>query len=371
MNWNASCAWRDVIATLEILTRFDKKETMKIFKIILLIILVGLISTIIFFFYFAFSGTTWGGWTPPSTELILTQKESNWKKQVETNYNCEVNSIGLDGAFQQDSVIYMLVTFGDNSILKNDLNEDIEIITKKISSSFVISSQNKRKQTHILIVYSFIHNYNKDTVVTTIPTDRQCLYNIKSKTIIPTYKNLIIPKFGYFDFSPRENDLFYYKIGQKMYCYFNSSTQNDTLLKYYYVQQQFKFKSLDSCQSYTSKLPYKIEMREGYIESIHKYVFFENKCVSVKVNYKCFPKNKNIKPMDFIKKVTEISPQRLKNSKKEKLDLIGIIKRNNYNLQKKLFDVKVKFKVDSLKQPWSIEYETSLDEFKYYKTYEY
>ena len=75
-----------------------------------------------------------------------------------------------------------------------------QIITKKISSSFVDSSQNKRKQSHIFITYSYSHNYNNDTVVNNIPNERKCLYNIKGKTIIPTYKSLIIPKFGYFDF---------------------------------------------------------------------------------------------------------------------------------------------------------------------------
>lgn len=309
-------------------------------------------------------------WTPPSTELLLTQKETNWKKQVEKNYNCDISFIGLDDSFAEDSVIYMRINYGDHSILKKELNDEIENITTKISSSFVNSSKNKRKQSHILITYSYSHNHTNDVVDNNVPNDRSCMYTIQSKSIIPVYKSLIIPKFEYFDFfeKEKESDLFSFKLGGEMKNYFEYTTQKDSLLKYFYVQHPFKFKNLDSCQLYTAKLPYKIEMNDGYIESIHSYTFFENRCISVIINYTCFPENKNLSTKDFIKKVTEISPERLKNSKKRKLDLIDLLKRNNYSLQENLHGVTVKFKIDSLKQPWKIEYETSLNEFKFFKT---
>lgn len=342
---------------------------MKTIKILFIILLIGTISILIFF-HVALSGTTWGGWTPPSTEFELTKKELDWKNKIEKNYDCKIDFIGLDSDFQEDSIIYINVIYKDNSNLRKILNLDIENVTKKLSTSFINSNKKKRHQSQILIKYIYNHNYNNDTILLNIPNERECLYNVKDSSIYPTNKKLIIPKFGYFDFYEIENDLFYYKLGGGKNVYFNCSIQDSTLQKYFILQKLLKYKELENCESYISKTPYKIKLNDGFIESIHNYTFFEDKCVSVKINYKFYSGKIKTRPIDFIKKVTEISPLRLKNSKKDNIDLIEKLKASNYNYDKNLFDVNIKFKVDSLKNPWTINYETSLIKFQYYKYYE-
>lgn len=308
-------------------------------------------------------------WMPPSTEFHLEKNEINWKKQIESKYECSINFIGLDSGFEEDSITYLNISFKDNSILNEKLDEELEMISNKISSSFISSTSGKRKQTYILIKYIYSHNYNNDTIATNIPKERYCLYDIINKNVLPTYKKLIIPKFGYFDFYEKENDLFYYKLGGQLKNYLNCSIQQDSILKYYNIKEPIKFKELDNCVSYTSKKKYLIDLNKAYIESTHTFVFFENECVSVDINYRCFPKSNDIESIDFIKKVTEISPERLKYSKPEKLNLINKLKGNNYNLDKKIFGVNVHFKVDTLKKPWQIKYGTSLDDIRFYRTF--
>lgn len=332
-----------------------------IFSLLIFIIFGALICLLIWIIQMgqAFS------WKPPSTEFSLTQKEIIWKKQIESNYNCEIVFIGLNGDNDYDPYIYLTINFSDNSNLKKDLNTEIESITKKISRTFITSSENKRKQSHIFITYAYKNKNN--LVLNNIPNNRNCLYHINSKTIIATNKKLIIPKVKYHDFY--NNELFSFKLGCSEYYYLKHS-DNDSLLKYYHIQNPINFKKLENCQSYTNKFPLKIMFKDGYIESIHRYTFYENNCVSVIINYKCFPKNKNLSATDFVKKVSEISPSRLKNSKNDNLDLLSKIKGDKSNYHRKSYNVVLKFKVDSLKTPWTIEYETSLDEFNYYRTFE-
>lgn len=330
---------------------------------------IGLIS-IVFYIYGGLSGTTWGGWTPPSTEIKLTKKEFSWKKQIRSTYECDFNYIGLDGGFREDSITYIDIEFGDNSVLLEILDKEIESVTKKIAESFVAATSGKRKQTYVLISYEHNHDFKNDTVIMNLSKRRSCLYDILHKKTLPTTKKLIVPKLGYFGFSEKENDLFYYKLGGSMRSYLNCTIQQDSILKYYKIKERIKLKDLDNCISYSSRTKQLIDFQNSNIESTHTFVFYENKCISVDINYTYHPKSKDVRPIDFIKKVTEIAPDRLKNAKPDKLMLINKIKEENYNLNKNMFGFHIQFNVDTLKKPWRIKYKTSLDDFRYYSTYE-
>lgn len=326
-----------------------------------------LIFLIVLLYLYSLSGTTWGGWEPPSTALILDKKERAWVREIERHYQCKINYIGLDGAYMNDSIIYITIEYKEHSVLNRALNDEIEEITGYISSSFLDASSTKGKQKQIQITFDYIHNFNNDEIIYNTPLKRKCLYNIRVGKVLSMKKKLLIPKFKYFDFSKENSGLLNFRIGDKMYAYFNYWYENDSLSKYYSINHGV-FNSLDSCVTYTSKYPDKIKILNGYIESYHKYVFCENQCVSVTINYRCFPKNKDIHYSDMFAKVTGISKERITHSPVDKLKLIDGLKKSSYKYYGKMFGVSISLKGDTLRQPWTIEYETSLDEINFYKT---
>ena len=343
---------------------------MKTIKIMSILFLIGII-VIVSFFYIGLSKTTWGGWTPPSTELELDAGELAWKNKVELSYDCKIDFIGLDDAFMEDSIIYTNIDYKENSVLKKDMNDSIEGITNKIASSFVKSSKTKREQSYISIRYSYVHNYENDSVIYNIPESRTCLYNVSDQKNMPVISKLIIPKFGYFDYLPEKKDLFYFRLGEGMWSYFKSTSHHDSLVKYYHIKEDLKFGKLNECIRYKTKLPTHIELENGWMESHHSFVFYENRCVSALITYKCFPQKNNLSLKDFCRKIAEISPERLEKSRKEKWSLADTIRNSNYNFHGKMWGVWVSFKTDTLKEPFTIKYETSLADFNYYRTAEF
>lgn len=353
-------------------------------KNIKVILLTGIVAAVILAAYILLSNMgAMYGWKPPSTELELNDRESSWRKAVEENYQCKIEFIGLDNGFREDSILYITLEYKDNSKLHGDLNEEIESITQKIAASFIASSKIKRKQSYIQIAYSYIHNYSKDTLGTNIPNWRTCMYRVKDQKILPTVQKLIIPKFRYFDYYTERKDLFYDRLGNGIWSEFKHASQPDLLARDYKIERDVTFKKLEKCESYTSLFPEKIELKGGFIESRHRFVFYENHCVSVLITYNCFPQNSNLTREDFCRKVTEVSPERLKYSKKEKLDLVSLFKKSNYDLDTKMYGVSLKFKTEEWFPPekinlkkigapkeWMITYETSLDDFNYYSTSE-
>lgn len=341
---------------------------MKIFKYFIFAVVLVLIGLTVFF-YSAYSGTVAFGWKPPSTEFILTKHELIWKKKIEQKYQCNLSFVGLDINDSEDSIIYMTIQYFDSSILKEKLDDEMSPITYDISNLFKLASKKNRKQSHILIDYYNRHNFLKDTIPNNIPNHRVCLFNIDNNTVQPTFKNLLIPKFTFYDFDDDKKELFYYKLGNSLKYYFGVPIQHDTLIKYYSIKSPVNLRTLYKCESYTTKRPSIIELPNGQIQSTREFIFYDGYCVAVKINYECLPTNQDLKVKDFIERVTEISPIRLKNSKKDKLNLIKILKQNNYNINKKMFDVNVHFTVDSIKKPWTIKYETSLAVFKFFESY--
>ena len=151
---------------------------MKAIKIFGILILAGII--IVFaFFYFAFSGTTWGGWTPPDTSLELNSQEVNWVNSFEKKYDCNFNFIGLDGSFMEDSIIYMRLYCKNQSKLSQKITTEGEMFTQEFCKSFLSSSNYKRPRKYIEITYENIKIEDKR-----YPVRFKYLYYNKSDSIV-------------------------------------------------------------------------------------------------------------------------------------------------------------------------------------------
>ena len=354
----------DVMGNFEIHTQFDKKESMKVFKILLLIILVGLIYTIIYF-YFAFKNTTWGGWKPPSTELQLNQRELTWKKQVRDNYDCEVDFIGLDNGYTEDSIIYINIIYRDNLKLQKILYDSIESFTSKLSNSFIVNT--KRKKKYLKFTYDHIHNFNLDTVIKKFPSRISCLFDIKNNHSSPTEKYLIFTQFHYLKLDTITNSMSLYKsIGMHKYYYIKNYTNQKEIKSKYIVTNNFKYKGIENCESYVEKSFNKFVNNGNIIEYKFTYIFFENVCISTLINYKITPANKEYKYKNLVQYLTKTKIS--ENLKTKKIDsfIKNYLNPNYLKYEVKSHGVLIKSETDTTKLPWTISYETSLDKIEFY-----
>lgn len=125
----------------------------KIFKIVLLFAIIFVFTVL----YIELGNTTWGGWKPPDASLVLNSKEHNWVTNTERKYNSKFNYIGLDDAFQEDSIIYMNINYTNSSYFATLDSLSIQSLTKQLCQSF-LDCNNKRIQKYI----KFSHNYRLD-----------------------------------------------------------------------------------------------------------------------------------------------------------------------------------------------------------------
>lgn len=147
------------------------------------IIFVG----VVIYFMIGMRNTTWGGWEPPDTDLILTKSEVKWKNWVQKKYDCSFEFIGLERAFMNDNVIYIDLKLKDSSSLQSTLCDSLEWITRKLSISFLSASENKRKQNQI--EFSFGHHlYETRDSLRKWPTVRKCVYEIPTRTTFQIYE---------------------------------------------------------------------------------------------------------------------------------------------------------------------------------------
>lgn len=150
---------------------------MKAIKIFGIIILTGII-VVFAFFYFAFSSTTWGGWTPPDASLELNSEENIWVQNFEKRNKCHFDYIGLDNGYTEDSIIYMNLYLTKKSNLEENISKDGEIFTKEVCQSFLNSSTKARTQNYVKLTYytnkfkdekyhkvSYLYSKYKDSIV--------------------------------------------------------------------------------------------------------------------------------------------------------------------------------------------------------------
>lgn len=337
------------------------------------IIAIG-ITIIMIYFLSLFMNTTWGGWKPPSLAFSLSPSEIKWKKIIETEYECKIDYVGFeDNSIYEDvkdSSIYIKLHYFDYSILNNQLNDSIEYITSRIGQSFVENTLKKRLKTEkrIFIIYSHKQLINNEVLKNNIPKERSCIYDFKKKIILPVSKQLIINKFPFFKFY--KNELFYPCLGEKGMYFFKSDLNNDSVNKEYKVIDNYKFNELEECEYFIKLKSNKITTKQFDLTYLTDYIYYQNRCIYAQIKYTCIPKSKQIHAIDFVKFVTELSQEKIDNSEEDKLKLIDRLKESHYNFNQKLYGFNVKFTIDSLHFPWKISYQTALDEFKYYKSFD-
>jgi spermidine/putrescine-binding protein len=147
---------------------------MKALKILALLIFLGILAVFIFTISI-YSGTTWGGWTPPDPSLKLDVKEIKWQEAFEKKNDCSITYIGLDGGYQEDTIIYMLLEGRRNTEFIEKIATNGAIVTQEICRQFLASSTTKRPQQYIEVTY------NKIKIPTAkYPVDLRFLYAIKT-----------------------------------------------------------------------------------------------------------------------------------------------------------------------------------------------
>ena len=337
------------------------EKTLKILGIVLFVLVA--------YYYYMFSKTSWGGWRPPSAALKLTHLEEKWLEKNNAYYNCEIEYIGLDDSYREDSVIYINILYSNtnNSLLFRKLNSNIESITKSISESFLTSSLNKRKQKYIYITYEK-QNFEKEILDNTISFYRSCMFDLKTKKVFPTKKHLIVSKFGYFDIF--RGNVIHRRIGKNIYGYIRNHWNSDSINKYYDVTYLIDYKGIDSCKAFKSKIPSRIFLSNGKIETHYEYIFNKDICISAIIKYECFPKNNKLKYNDFFNKVTNISPEYLNYPKKDQIHLLESLRSNKYSYRGLKYGVLIDFQADTSRIPWTLNYETSQKEIKYFSEME-
>ena len=147
---------------------------MKALKIIALLIFLGILAVFIFTISI-YSGTTWGGWTPPDTSLKLDVKEKKWQEAFEKKNECHITYIGLDGSYQEDTIIYMLLEGKRNTEFVDKIATNGAIVTQEICRQFLASSTTKRPQQYIEVTF------NKIKIPTAkYPVNLRFLYALKT-----------------------------------------------------------------------------------------------------------------------------------------------------------------------------------------------
>lgn len=147
---------------------------MKVLKILALLIFLGILAVFIFMIS-VFSGTTWGGWTPPDPSLKLDVKEKNWQDAFQKKNNCHITYIGLDGGYQEDTIIYIDLDGKRNSDFVERIASDGASVTEEICRQFFASSHTKRSQQYVEVTYN-----NIKTPAAQYPVTLRFLYARKS-----------------------------------------------------------------------------------------------------------------------------------------------------------------------------------------------
>lgn len=128
--------------------------SVKIHQIVLLIFL-GILAVFIFTIS-VFSGTTWGGWTPPDPSLKLDVKEKNWQDAFQKKNNCRITYIGLDGGYEEDTIIYIDLDGKRNADFVKNIATNGASVTEELCRQFFISSHTKRAQQYVEVTYNKI-----------------------------------------------------------------------------------------------------------------------------------------------------------------------------------------------------------------------
>ena len=125
---------------------------MKVLKIKALLIFLGILAV----FMVAISiyrGVQSVGWSPPDTSLKLDVNEKKWKAAFQKKNGCRITYFGLDGAFLEDSIIYLELDVQSNAVFSKKMASDGASVTQEICRQFFASSHTKRAQQYVEVTY--------------------------------------------------------------------------------------------------------------------------------------------------------------------------------------------------------------------------
>jgi hypothetical protein len=143
---------------------------MKVLKIKALLIFLGILAV----FMVAISiyrGVQSVGWTPPDTSLKLDVNEKKWKAAFQKKNGCRITYFGLDGAFLEDSIIYLELDVKSNVDFVEKIATDGASVTEELCRQFFASSDTKRSQQYVEVTY-----HNMKTAEAKYPVTLRFLY---------------------------------------------------------------------------------------------------------------------------------------------------------------------------------------------------
>lgn len=141
---------------------------------ITLIVLLGMLAV----FMVAISiyrGVQSVGWSPPDTSLKLDVHEKKWKAAFQKKNGCRITYFGLDGAFLEDSIIYLELDVKSNVDFVEKIATDGASVTEELCRQFFASSYTKRAQQYVEVTYN-----NMKTAEAKYPVQLRFLYARKS-----------------------------------------------------------------------------------------------------------------------------------------------------------------------------------------------
>lgn len=125
---------------------------MKVLKIKTLLIFFGILAV----FMVAISiyrGVQSVGWSPPDTSLKLDVNEKKWKAAFQKKNGCRITYFGLDGAFLEDTIIYLELDVQSNAVFSKKMASDGASLTQELCRQFFASSLTKRSQQYVEVTY--------------------------------------------------------------------------------------------------------------------------------------------------------------------------------------------------------------------------
>lgn len=333
---------------------------MKILSRILIFSALAFVGFLIYFFY-AFKDTTWGGWKPPSTEFKLDQAENQWKKQIERKYACQIDFIGLDSGFRQDSILYINLIYKTNSVLHRTLNDDIEAITDTISKSFLFVTKRK-EQKYIWVSYEYEHHFSQDRVVRKIPLIRDCLFDIKHATIVPTEHFLIAVQYPFLVPNPEKKLMEYNLLGRHRYNYVENGKD--------FARDSINFNGVPACERYISKNETQIAFPSFTAHYSFIYIFKNELCISATINYTVIQESNNLPVEEIVDKLTRTKNYSSSHKNHDIYNEVNQkIKTNHYDCDTVTYGIRIKSSSRKFGKSWKISYETSLHDIEYYSNW--
>ena len=141
---------------------------------ITLIVLLGMLAVFMVTISI-YRGVQSVGWSPPDTSLKLDFHEKKWKAAFQKKNGCRITYFGLDGAFLEDTIIYLELDVQSNAVLSKKMASDGASVTEELCRQFFASSHTKRAQQYVEVTY-----HNMKTAEAKYPVTLRYLFARKS-----------------------------------------------------------------------------------------------------------------------------------------------------------------------------------------------